>query len=280
MNNIQYINIISKCPYCNSVLEIIKNNNTEILICPNNQCNQKLINRLEHFCSNQGLDIKGLSKKTLEKLIDWGWINSLEDIFKLQEHRTEWIDKSGFGIASVDKILSAIKESKKCPTAKFIAAIGIPQIGKVASEELVRVYGTYDKFREAVSEVDKSLYDIKGIGEVMIEILCSFDYTEADNIFDNYITEMRPAVILSIPATETKLNGKVFVITGKLKTYKNRNELKSVIEQNGGKVTDSVSKNTSYLINNDIESTSSKNKKAKELNIPIITEEDFSLLII
>ena len=114
----------------------------------------------------------------------------------------------------------------------------------------------------------------------MIEIICSFDYTEADNIFDNYITEMQPAVFLSIPTTETKLNGKVFVITGKLKTYKNRNELKSIIEQNGGKVTDSVSKNTSYLINNDIESTSSKNKKAKELNIPIITEEDFSLLII
>ena len=279
-NNVPTFDIPSICPYCGKPTEIRKDNESEVLYCTNPNCNGKLINRLDHFCGKKGLDIKGLSKKTLEKLIDWGWINSLEDIFKLQEHRTEWIDKSGFGIASVDKILSAIEESKKCPTAKFIAAIGIPQIGKVASEELVRVYGTYDKFREAVSEVDKSLYDIKGIGEVMIEILCSFDYTEADNIFDNYITEMRPAVILSIPATETKLNGKVFVITGKLKTYKNRNELKSVIEQNGGKVTDSVSKNTSYLINNDIESTSSKNKKAKELNIPIITEEDFSLLII
>lgn len=279
-NDIPTFNIPSICPYCGEPTEIRKDNESEVLYCTNPNCNGKLINRLDHFCGKKGLDIKGLSKKTLEKLIDWGWINSLKDIFKLQEHRTEWIDKSGFGIASVDKILSAIEESKKCPTAKFIAAIGIPQIGKVASEELIRVYGTYDKFREAVSEVDKSLYDIKGIGEVMIETLCSFDYTEADKIFDNYITEMRPAVILSIPATETKLNGKVFVITGKLKTYKNRNELKSVIEQNGGKVTDSVSKNTSYLINNDIESTSSKNKKAKELNIPIITEEDFSLLII
>jgi len=279
-NNVPTFNIPNICPYCGEPTEIRKDNESEVLYCTNPNCNGKLINRLDHFCGKKGLDIKGLSKKTLEKLIDWGWINSLEDIFKLQEHRIEWIDKSGFGIASVDKILNAIEESKKCPTAKFIAAIGIPQIGKVASEELVRVYGTYDKFREAVSEVDKSLYDIKGIGEVMIEILCSFDYTEADNIFDNYITEMRPAVILSIPATKTKLDGKVFVITGKLKTYKNRNELKSVIEQNGGKVTDSVSKNTSYLINNDIESTSSKNKKAKELNIPIITEEDFSLLII
>ena len=279
-NNIPTFDIPSICPYCGEPTEIRKDNESEVLYCTNPNCNGKLINRLDHFCGKKGLDIKGLSKKTLEKLIDWGWINSLEDIFKLQEHRTEWINKSGFGIASVDKILNAIEESKKCPTAKFIAAIGIPQIGKVASEELVRVYGTYDKFREAVSEVDKSLYDIKGIGEVMIEILCSFDYTEADNIFDSYITEMRPVIILSIPATKTKLDGKVFVITGKLKTYKNRNELKSVIEQNGGKVTDSVSKNTSYLINNDIESTSSKNKKAKELNIPIITEEDFSLLII
>lgn len=279
-NNIPTFDIPGICPYCGEPTEIRKDNESEVLYCTNPNCNGKLINRLDHFCGKKGLDIKGLSKKTLEKLIDWGWINSLEDIFKLQEHRIEWIDKSGFGVASVDKILDAIEKSKRCPTAKFIAAIGIPQIGKVASEELVRVYGTYDKFREAVSEVDKSLYDIKGIGEVMIEILCSFDYTEADNIFDSYITEMRPAIILSIPATEAKLNGKVFVITGKLKTYKNRNELKSVIEQNGGKVTDSVSKNTSYLINNDIESTSSKNKKAKELNIPIITEEDFSLLII
>lgn len=279
-NQIIFLSIPKICPYCGAPTEIKKDYDSEVLYCTNPTCSGKLINRLDHFCGKKGLDIKGLSKKTLEKLIDWGWINSLEDIFKLQEHRQEWINTAGFGTASVDKILNAIEESKKCPTAKFIAAIGIPQIGKVASEELVRVYGTYDKFREAVSEVDKSLYDIKGIGEVMIEILCSFDYTEADNIFDNYITEMRPAVILSIPATETKLNEKVFVITGKLKTYKNRNELKSVIEQNGGKVTDSVSKNTSYLINNDIESTSSKNKKAKELNIPIITEEDFSLLII
>lgn len=280
-DNVPVIPIPEICPYCGAPTEIRKDYDSEVLYCTNPACSEKLINRLDHFVGKKGLDIKGLSEKTLEKLIDWGWINSLEDIFKLQEHRNEWIEKSGFGIASVDKILTAIEEGKNCTASKFIAAIGIPQIGKVVSDDLIKIYHTYNGFRHAVNfpDEDDRLYNIKGIGDVMIKILTSFDYTEADNIFDNYINE----IVSSTPETkekeDKKLKDKIFVITGKTLHFKNRNELKSFIEENGGKVTGSVSKKTNYLVNNDVNSTSSKNKTAKELNIPIITEQELVDLI-
>lgn len=280
-DNIPVIPIPKICPYCGAPTKIRKDYDSEILYCTNPACSGKLINRLDHFCGKKGLDIKGLSKKTLEKLIDWGWINSLEDIFKLQEHRNEWIEKEGFGVASVDKILSAIDSGSCCTASKFIAAIGIPQIGKVASEDLIKVYHTYNGFRHAVDfpDEDDKLYNIKGIGEVMIKTLTTFDYTEADNIFDNHIIEIISSTPKEQEKEDKKLKDKIFVITGKTIEFKNRNELKDFIESNGGKVTGSVSKKTDYLVNNDVNSTSSKNKTAKELNIPIITEQQLINLI-
>jgi DNA ligase (NAD+) len=275
MNNKQYINIISKCPYCNSILKIIKNNNTEILICPNNQCNQKLINKLDHFCSNRGLDIKGLSKATLQKLINWGWVNSLKDIFKLNEHKKEWMNKPGFGEASVSKILDAINTASECNTAKYISALGIPLIGKVASEALVKTFKDYNGFRLAIESKDEELYQIAGIGEVMIETLLNYNYTEADEIFDKYIKE----VAITSSLNDAVLEGKVFVITGKIKNWKNRDELKSFIESKGGKVTSSVTSKTSYLINNDTSSQTSKNLTAIKMHVPIINEEEFLTLV-
>ena len=270
------IQIPTICPYCGGDVEIRKDNDSEVLYCINPNCNGKLINRLDHFCGKKGLDIKGLSKITLEKLINYGWLNSIEDIFTLNNYKTEWANKPGFGAVSVSKILDAIEGSKKSPTAKFICAIGIPLIGKVASEALSKKFGSYEKFREAVNNNSQELYEIAGIGEVMIQTLLDYDFTEADSIFKKYIIEMRPAVSISV---SNKLEGKTFVITGKLKTFKNRNEIKATIEKEGGKVTDSVSSKTDYLINNDVDSTSSKNLKAKKLNIPIITEDDFLNLI-
>ena len=264
------------CPICQGEISFKEENGITRAYCENPNCSGKLINRLDHFCGKKGLDIKGLSKITLEKLINYGWLNNIEDIFKLEEYKTEWANKPGFGTVSVNKILNAIEGSKKSPTSKFICAIGIPLIGKVASEALAKKFGNYKTFREAVNNNSQELYEIAGIGEVMIQTLLNYDFTEADSIFDKYIKEMRPVVFISV---SEKLEGKTFVITGKLKTFKNRNEIKSAIENEGGKVTDSVSSKTDYLINNDVESTSSKNLKAKQLNIPIITEEDFLELI-
>ena len=270
------IQIPTTCPYCGGDVEIRKDNDSEVLYCINPNCNGKLINRLDHFCGKKGLDIKGLSKITLEKLINYGWLNNIEDIFTLNTHKTEWANKPGFGVISVNKILDAIEGSKNTSTAKFICAIGIPLIGKVASEALSKKFGSYEKFREAVNNNSQELYEIAGIGEVMIQTLLNYDFTEADSIFEKYIEEMQPVISVSV---SNKLEGKTFVVTGKLKTFKNRNEIKAAIEKEGGKVTDSVSSKTDYLINNDIESTSSKNLKAKQLNIPIITEDDFLKLI-
>ena len=270
------IQIPTTCPYCGGDVEIRKDNDSEVLYCINPNCNGKLVNRLDHFCGKKGLDIKGLSKITLEKLINYGWLNNIEDIFTLNTYKTEWANKPGFGTISVNKILNAIEESRKCSTAKFICAIGIPLIGKVASEALAKKFGDYKTFREAVDNNSQELYEIAGIGEIMIQTLLDYNFTEADSIFEKYIEEMRPVVSIS---TSNKLEGKTFVVTGKLKLYKNRNQIKAVIEEKGGKVTDSVSSKTDYLINNDAESTSSKNLKAKQLNIPIITEDEFLTLI-
>lgn len=263
------------CPICGGSVSYEEENGVIRLYCDNPDCEGKLMNRLDHFCGKKGLDIKGLSKATLEKLIDWQWVNDIEDIFKLYRFEELWTIKPNFGKASVNKILKAIEEAKNCSTDKFICALGIPLIGKVASTALTKVFGNYQTFRKAIEEKDEKLYSIDGIGEVMINNLLDFDYEEADRIFNNYINEKCAAVPFS---NGNELEGMIFVITGKLHGYKNRDELKSLIESKGGKVTGSVTKNTTYLINNDTDSTSAKNVTAKKLNIPIISEEMFERL--
>ena len=274
-NHIPMIGIPKICPYCGQPTEIKRDNNSEVLYCTNPDCNSRLINRLDHFCGKKGLDIKGLSKATLEKLINWEWVNSIADIFKLYSHQSEWMKKPGFGQASVSKIINAIEEAKNCTFDKYLCALGIPLIGKVASKTLANVFGDYKTFRKAIEENDERLYKIDGIGEVMINTLLNYDYTESDEIFDKYINETAAAC----STNGTELEGKTFCITGKLKAYKNRDELKSFIESKGGKVTGSVTSKTSYLINNDVNSESSKNVTAKKLNVPIISEEDLVLML-
>ena len=277
MNNIKYINIISQCPYCNSNLTIINNNGVKILKCENNKCNQKLINKLEHFCSkSHGLDIKGLSKATFEKLIDWGWINNIEDIFNLYAHKDEWTNKPGFGAKSVDKILKSIEEHRHTTLDAFISAIGIPLIGRTAAKDLTNYFETYEDFRNAVNDENYHFYDLDNFGEEMNNSIKNFNYAEADRISKLLIFET--PVVNNIQINNS-LTGKTIVITGKLTTFKNRAELKAVIESHGGKVSDSISGKTDYLICNDKNSMTSKTKKAKELNIQIITEEECLQLI-
>lgn len=276
-NHIPMIEIPKVCPYCGEPTEIRKDNDSEVLYCTNINCNTRLINRLDHFCGKKGLDIKGLSKATLEKLINWEWVNSITDIFKLYSHQSEWIKKPGFGQASVSKIINAIEEAKTCSFDKYLCALGIPLIGRVASKSLMKTFNDYKTFRTAIEENDEKLYQIAGIGEVMIDALLSFDYTEADEIFNKYIIEEKAAAATS--SNDNVLEGKTFVITGKVKAFKNRDELKSFIESKGGKVTGSVTSKTSYLINNDTESTTAKNQTAKKMGIPIISEEEFKKLL-
>ena len=266
--------VIDRCPICGEYLSVIHENEIERVYCNNPQCTGKLVNRLDYFCSKKGLDIKGLSKATLEKLIEWNWLLTIEDLFKLSQYRATWINKTGFGPASVDKILNAIDVAKECTPAQFLTALGIPYVGKVASEALMKKFKTYNNFREAVKNKSSELYNIAGIGEVMIENLLKYNYSEADSIFEHYIKEK-----IVEKTTNDLLKDKVFCITGKTKLYKNRDELAEVIKSYGGKVASSVTSKTTYLINNDTTSTSSKNTTAKKLNVPIINEEEFKTLI-
>jgi DNA ligase (NAD+) len=265
-----YLEIPSKCSVCGGDTKIITSaDGVENLICTNPQCEGKLINVLDHFCGKKGLDIKGLSEKTLEKLIDWEWINDITDIPKLKEHRSEWINKPGFGQASVDKILKAIDDRfAEAPLHTFISGLGIPLIGSRVSKQICEYVETWKEFRDLIHE-DFDFTEWNGFGPEMNSALHKFDYTQADAIVD-YIT-FKPA---EHQDKDVKLDSCNFVITGKLQNFKNRQELVDVIEAAGGKVASSVSSKTNYLINNDVNSTSSKNKKAKELNIPIITEEE------
>ena len=258
------------CPICGEPTKIEMPIGTKILVCSNPNCEGKFINRLDHFCGKKGLDIKGLSKATLEKLVNWGWISNLEDIFKLNQHRNEWIKKTGFGVKSVDNILNAIEDAKNCELNTFISSLGIPLIGETASKELVKIFPTWEQFISA-TENNYKFWSIPNFGIEMNNAIVNFDYTEAKNIY-NYLIINK---INENNSNKNKLEGLTFVITGKVNHFKNRDELKNYIENNGGKVVGSISSKTNYLINNDIESTSSKNLAAKKLGIPILSEENF-----
>jgi DNA ligase (NAD+) len=264
------------CPVCGGEVTHKITIDSMTLVCANPACPGKLINRLDHFCGKKGLDMKGISKATLEKLIDWGWIENISDLFTLSTHKKEWINKAGFGIKSVEKILDAIEQSKQCNLTQFICALGIPLIGAVASKELTKHFTNWDDFISAVKNKFE-FYSFSNFGMEMNNAIVNYDYSEAEKIVNNYIkfTTENSNTSITTSSQESLIAGKSFVITGKLTHYKNRNELKSLIESLGGKVVDSVSKNTCCLINNDVNSTSSKNLKAQSLGIPILSEKDF-----
>lgn len=262
------------CPICEGSTSIVESESGVLnVICDNPQCEGKLINRLDHFCGKKGLDIKGLSKMTLEKLIDWGWLGNIREIFSLSNFRAEWIKKPGFGEKSVDKILAAIEGARHTTLDKFISALGIPLIGTTAAKAISKyVKGSFGAF---IAEVDFGDFsELDNFGYEMNKSLKSFDYTLAIEMIDNAIIE------IEIENAETEavssLEGLVFVITGKLS--RKRDDIKADIEAKGGKVTGSVSSKTSYLVCNDKNSNTGKSKDAKALGIPIITEEELNAL--
>ena len=271
--NVQYLTPPNSCPICGKATDYQMINESVQLICINPECEGKALHRFVHFCSKKGLDIKGLSEATLEKLMDWGWIVELDDIFKLSKYKNEWVKKAGFGEKSVEKILSAIETAKNTTLEKFISSLGIPLIGVNVAKDLCKHLLSYEDFREKI----KNKYDfsvIDGFGYAKADALLSFDYFEADCVYD-YLNIN--SIEVEVEHNEKSLAGLTFVVTGKVNQFKNRNELQSFIESLGGKVSSSISSKTSYLINNDKNSTSSKNLKAKQLNIPIITEEEFMI---
>lgn len=269
---VEFFEIPSVCPICGKPTAQKTDLLSTFLMCENPSCEGKLINRLDHFCGKKGLDIKGLSKATLEKLIDWGWVSSYKDLFELKNHRAEWIRMPGFGIKSVDNILNAIESGRECELPAFIASLGIPLIGSTASKEIVKVFPDWNSFIAAV-ESNYHFWDIPNFGFEMHSAITRFDYTEAKFLYDNYLVVN--ATQPQSSEVDSTLDGLSLVITGKLNHFKNRDELKALIEARGGKVAGSISGKTSYLINNDVNSSSSKNMSAKKLGVPIISEDAF-----
>lgn len=264
------IQLPNVCPVCGKAVKIKENNGVKELYCANDECLGKIINKINHFCSKKGLDIKGLSLATLEKLMDWNWIYNISDIYTLYGRRLEWIKKAGFGQKSVDNILQAIEDSKTCTLESFIAALGIPLIGRNVAKELVKHFSTYKEFREAIdNKFDFS--SLPGFASEKTKALLEFDYMQADTIAHSFITFKEPKE----ENNNKQLEGKKYVITGTVKQFKNRAELQKFIEDRGGKVVSAISKNVDYLINNNSASTSSKNVAAKKIGIPIITEAEF-----
>ena len=270
-------NIPSKCPICGQPTRIVKENDSEVLVCTNDNCKGKLLGKFTHAVSRNVLNIDGFSEATIEKFINLGWLNSIKDIYNLSEHKDEMKKLDGFGSKSVDKLLNSIEESHNTNLQRFLYSLSIPLLGNSASKDIAEFCGNnFNSFVGALTEGGKDAFtSINGIGEALGKSIINYWNKHNKEIID-LVQEFTFSKDEKIEKVENdKINGKVFVVTGSVHHYKNRNELKADIEKNGGKVSGSISSKTSYLINNDIDSNSSKNKKAKELNIPIITEEQF-----
>lgn len=269
-----FINLPNKCPDCGETLTIVKSDTgVETLVCSNEKCSCRLINQLDHFCGKKGLDIKGLSKATLEKLIDWGWVETKLDIFKLHEHKSEWIKKAGFGEKSVSNILNAIEKAKDVSLSQFIASLGIPLVGTTVSKLIEKKCVTYVQFRDDVLNDSFSFANWDGIGPEINQALKTFDYTEADIL---NVEAVRIYFAKADLIKTTTLEGKRFAITGSIGI--GRSKLSEYIEKHGGTVTSSVSRKTDFLIANQPED-SAKYKNAIAYGIKILTEDEVLKMI-
>lgn len=265
----QFLYAPDVCPICGEKTKVRENVGVKELFCPNPNCAGKAINQFNHFCGKKGLDIKGLSKATIEKLLEWGWIKDFHDIFLLNQYKMEWGKKPGFGAKSVSNILTAIEEAKTITLEKFISSLGIPLIGETVSKNICSHINSYEELKDmCLNHFNFNEWD--DFGDSKTEALWKYDWTEANEIY-KFLTIIQK----DKEEKEQTLEGKTIVITGRLSLFKNRNELQKEITDRGGKVTSSISKRTDYLINNDIKSESSKNQSAKQFGIPIITEADF-----
>lgn len=260
------------CPVCGSRTTLQNENGSVVLICPNEDCYAKQIKRFSHFVSRNAMNIDGLSEATLEKMVNAGMLHNLTDLFELEQYRQRWIEMEGLGEKSFDNLMQAIEKAKTIPAANLLYALGIKGIGLSIAKLIVKEYPLpLDKMHTLTTG---QLAEIDGIGDVLAESFVSF-FAKEDN---QQLAQQLSGILSVIYPQETEANaldGLTFVITGSLSRFENRQECKDFIERQGGKVTGSVSAKTNYLINNDVHSQSSKNKKAKSLGVAIIDEDEF-----
>lgn len=262
------------CPVCGGATEVRQINEGQFLYCTNDSCAAKKIKLFALFVGRDGLDIDGMSEATLEKFIAKGFLHEFSDLYHLDRHKDEIISMEGFGQKSYDKLIGAVEASRKTTLPKVIYGLGISGVG-LATAKLICRHFAYDMNAMKQASIEE-LSEIEGIGEVIAKAFVAY-FASADNsaVVDRLLAEL-DIQVEKVDAESQTLAGQVIVITGSLELYENRNALKDAIEAKGGKVTGSVTAKTHYLINNDITSNSSKNKKAKELGVPIVTEKEFS----
>jgi len=267
------------CPVCYEQTEIKDVNDIKVLYCMNRECPAKKVKAYAHFASRNAMNIEGLSEATLEKLIQLGLVHEYADLFKLDDalKKEKIIALDGFGEKSYQNLIDSIHIARKVKLANFIYALGILHVG-LSNAKLLSA--AFDHDLERIRSASVEAYEaIEGFGQVIAKSLYTYFHDEHFmQILDHLLEEVEFETV-EMEAMKETINGKTFVITGSLEHYTNREALKLEIERFGGKVTGSVSKNTDYLINNDVASNSSKNKKAKSLDIPIISEQDFKALI-
>lgn len=272
-----YIDIPHMCPICGQPTKIVKDNNSEVLVCTNDNCKGKLLGKLSHAVSRDALNVDGLSEATIEKFINLGWLNSIKDIYYLSAHENEMKTLDGFGKRSVEKLLNSIEKSRKTSLERFLYSLSIPLLGKSASMMIAdSVDYDFDTFIDEMTIKGAEYFRyLPGVGDSLISSLNAYwknHYSDILQLANEFMFETQKSIMSE---TTNELENKTFVITGSVNHYQNRDALKANIEAHGGKVVGSISSKVNYLINNDINSTSSKNKKAKSLNIPIISEDEF-----
>ncbi len=273
------LQIPDSCPVCHyeARVEVSKVSETKTLHCTNPDCPAKQLRKFSRFVSKEGMNIDGISEQTLAKFINLGWIREYADIYKLNNHIREIASLDGFGERSARNMMQAINRSRTVDARNLLIALSIPKCGPDVAKRLLASYSIDDvlKLSENTLFSELDLKDIDGIGPEREAIIKEWFRNPANiSMLNNLLSEVSVTQPHSEPAGNS-CEGLTFVITGDVHHFKNRNELKAYIESQGGKVTGSVSKSTSFLINNDIESTSGKNKKAQQLQIPIISEDDF-----
>ncbi|MCB5483266.1 NAD-dependent DNA ligase LigA [Blautia faecis] len=264
--------IPDKCPVCGREARIRKENDVETLYCMNPDCVAKKIKSFSLFTSRDAMNIDGLSEATLEKFIAMGFIHNFGDIFEIGKYKDQIVEMEGFGQKSFDNLMVSLEKAKETTLAKVIYSLGITGIGLANAKVICKYFDDdIEKIRYAEEE---EISSIEGIGPVIAGSLADyFKSAENNQKLDHLLSHLH--LVHEETSAEQVFAGKTFVITGSVEHFSNRSEAKEFIEARGGKVTGSVTKKTDYLINNDKTSASSKNKKAQELGIPILSEEDF-----
>ena len=268
------LTIPGTCPACGGETKLIKDSMAWTLNCTNPACPAKQIKSFALFTSRDAMNMEGISENTLEKLLATGILSDFTDLYKLSEHKDVIVALEGFGEKSYEKMIDSIEASRNTTLPRVLYALGIPGIG-VANAKVICRHFEYNPEYIINADADE-LSEVEGIGEILAKgIVDYFALEKNKKLFCDILKELRLEEV-KVDRSNDMVNGRSFVITGSLNTYANRDELKAKIESLGGKVTGSVSAKCECLINNDVSSTSSKNKKAKELGVRIISEEDFN----